>query len=83
MRPGLAHELIGGGHIAQIRAAAAQGQTKGCPSPGDVRARSPGRFRLGQGNGIAAHDVLGARLVDGLAQGLGVLKQAEKLGCWT
>ena len=77
----LAHELVGGGHVAQIRAAAAQGQTQGLSlAHGDVRAAVPGRFHNGQGNGVAAHDVPGPGLVDGLAQGLGVLKQAEEVG---
>ena len=77
----LAHELVGGGHVAQIRAAAAQRQAQGLPlAHGDVRAAVPGGLHNGQSNGVAAHDILGARLVRQLAQGLGVLELAEEVG---
>ena len=77
----LAHELVGGGHVAQVRAAAAQRQTQRLPlAHGDVRAAVPGGLHNGQGDGVAAHDVPGTRLVHQLAQGLGVLELAEEVG---
>ena len=73
--------LAGGGHIAQVGAAIAQGQAQGLAFPhSHVGAAVSGRLHDGQGDGVAAHDVHGARLVDQLAQGLGVFQLAVEVG---
>ena len=77
----LAHVLFGGGHVAQIGATGCQRQAQRLTlAHGDVRAAVTGRFHDGQRDGVAAHDIHGARLMDGGAQRLRVLEQAVEVG---